>query len=100
MGKPFHPCPMFVGKNRSLPNRSTFQLLHYRALQTNITLGFSRDKCSNLLRKIVNYGRKKFCNICAHLGEVADVGEEHGHVLVALDEQLAESGQSIICSFS
>jgi hypothetical protein len=49
----------FVGKAKSLPKWSTFLVLH-----SIIRLGqkglLTKDKCFNLPRKLVNYGRKKF----------------------------------------
>jgi hypothetical protein len=52
-GKPFQPGLLYVGKAKGLPEWSTFQVLH------SVEKLF-RNKHSSLLRKSVNYVRKKF----------------------------------------
>jgi hypothetical protein len=51
-GKPFQPRLMFVGKVGAYPFEAHFRLKR-----------LARDKHCSLLRKFVNYGRKKFYNI-------------------------------------
>ncbi len=59
--KPFHPT-IVCGKAGAYPSEAPFRLL---ASPTNIGLGRKCLKGTNtsLLRKFVNYGRKKFCRI-------------------------------------
>ncbi len=69
LGKLFQPSLMFVGKASCLPLSgghegyftqvgSGLTCKHYTRLEK-----FASDKHSSLLRKFVNYGRKKFYNI-------------------------------------
>ncbi len=53
--KPFQPSVMFVGKARSLPQSASLTRKHSTRLER-----IAIDKHSSLLRKSVNYGRKKF----------------------------------------
>ncbi len=67
--RPLQPSLIFVGKTRSLPKRCTFHLLHSRVGSSLTCTHYTKpqrlavDKRSSLLRKFVNYGRKKFYNI-------------------------------------
>jgi hypothetical protein len=70
-GKLFQPSLMFVGKTGAYPSEAPFRcstlgyapgLIH--KLQTRLEK-LARNKCSSLLRKFVNYGCKKFYNICS-----------------------------------
>jgi hypothetical protein len=64
LGKPFKPSPMFAGKAGAYPGEAPLRSSIYvkpLALPTNIRLGWKdlSNKQSSLLRKPVNYGRKK-----------------------------------------
>ncbi len=68
-GKPFQSCLLFAGKPRSLPYSNAIQRFFNRVSScfTNRHQTWlerlALDKHSSLLRKFVNYGRKKFYNI-------------------------------------
>jgi hypothetical protein len=66
LDKPFHPSLMFVGEARSLPKSGAPERFFTRVgssltrkHQTRLER-LAKDKHPRLLRKSVNYGRKKF----------------------------------------
>ncbi len=69
-GKSFQPCLIFGSKARAYPSEAPFRCstLGYAPGLTHkhkTRLGrLARDKHSSLLRKSVNYGRKKFYSVC------------------------------------